>query len=544
MGAIVLCANKLGAFCQLFYQVLFFCLSEQKPPTHFLTIRRRFETGSQQISTVQNTPICRKGHHVPGDTFSAGQKSTLSGAFQPAAAGHLHAGNGQTPNIVGHEDLRELVPVIHIIQLGTSDDRDVIVHKFLMEIAVSVGCAICRYQQVRPLIIRRTDRHQLELHRPLVQAAGCRSRLFHRLVADAPAHAARAGVHRVGMGMNRSLRRLLCPQDSVLIIGRSLPHLKGDRPGGTSRQAVTQTIAVILSGQLRLAIYHLNGPFVAGFCANSAAITSFFVDFNDFSYHIHNLLGQRPLTFCLHSSRMDGMRMLEIQQRSEKMREYLALLGQSPLFHGISPQELEGMLPCLGARELRADKHQMIFRAGDPARWVGLVLSGAVHVIQEDYYGNRSLVALLQPPQLFGEAFSCAGVDTLPVTVEAAQDSRILLLDCQRVLTTCDDACVFHRRLVTNLLKVVAAKNLMLTQKLSLLSKRTTREKLMAYLAAEAQRVGSPSFTLSLDRQALADYLGVDRSAMSAELSKLRRDGLLQCKGRHVVLQKAHSKTL
>ena len=130
MGAIVLCANKLGAFCQLFYQVLFFCLSEQKPPTHFLTIRRRFETGSRQISTVQNTPICRKGHHVPGDTFSAGQKSTLSGAFQPAAAGHLHAGNGQTLNIVGHEDLRELVPVIHIIQLGTSDDRDVIVHIF------------------------------------------------------------------------------------------------------------------------------------------------------------------------------------------------------------------------------------------------------------------------------------------------------------------------------------------------------------------------------------------------------------------------------
>jgi len=173
MGAIVLCANKLGAFCQLFYQVLFFCLSEQKPPTHFLTIRRRFEMASRQISTVQNTPICRKGHHVPGDMFSAGQKSTLSGAFQPAAAGHLHAGNSQTPNIVGHEDLRELVPVIHIIQLGTSDDRDVIVHKFLMEIAVSVGCAICRYQQVRPLIIRRTDRHQLELHRPLVQAAGC-----------------------------------------------------------------------------------------------------------------------------------------------------------------------------------------------------------------------------------------------------------------------------------------------------------------------------------------------------------------------------------
>ncbi len=237
------------------------------------------------------------------------------------------------------------------------------------------------------------------------------------------------------------------------------------------------------------------------------------------------------------------MRMLEIQQRGEKMQEYLALLGKSPLFYGISPQELEGMLPCLGARKINAAKHQMIFRAGDPAQWVGLVLSGSVHVIQEDYYGNRSLMALIQPPQLFGEAFACAGVSILPVTAEAAQESQILLLDCHRVLTTCDDACAFHQRLVTNLLKVVAEKNLMLTQKLSLLSKRTTREKLMAYLTGEAQRAGSPSFTLSLDRQALADYLGVDRSAMSAELSKLRRDGLLECKGRHVILQKVHPKS-
>lgn len=91
------------------------------------------------------------------------------------------------------------------------------------------------------------------------------------------------------------------------------------------------------------------------------------------------------------------------------MREYLALLGQSPLFHGISPQELEGMLPCLSARELQADKHQMIFRAGDPARWVGLVLSGAVHVIQEDYYGNRSLVHSSSHPNSSARLFPALG---------------------------------------------------------------------------------------------------------------------------------------
>ena len=87
MGAIVLCANKLGAFCQLFYQVLFFCLSKQKPPTHFLIIRRRFEMASRQISTVQNTPICRKGHHVPGDTFPLAKRSLLAALSNPPQQG-------------------------------------------------------------------------------------------------------------------------------------------------------------------------------------------------------------------------------------------------------------------------------------------------------------------------------------------------------------------------------------------------------------------------------------------------------------------------
>ena len=150
MGAIVLCANKLGAFCQLFYQVLFFCLSEQKPPTHFLTIRRRFETGSRQISTVQNTPICRKGHHVPGDTFSAGQKSTLSGAFQPDAARHLHADDGQILYVVAAEDGCELFCVIHAVQLGAAYQRDASADEFLVESGVGVGVQSAAISSIAP----------------------------------------------------------------------------------------------------------------------------------------------------------------------------------------------------------------------------------------------------------------------------------------------------------------------------------------------------------------------------------------------------------
>ena len=202
------------------------------------------------------------------------------------------------------------------------------------------------------------------------------------------------------------------------------------------------------------------------------------------------------------------------------MRESMDLLCQSPLFQGMGRQDLDQMLPCLGSRTLTAQRGELIFRAGEPARWVGLVLT------------------TIQPPELFGEAFASAGVEALPVSVEAAQDSQVLLLDCQRVIHTCSDACIFHQRLAANLLKIVARKNLMLTRKLALLSKRTTKEKLMAYLMEQARLAGSDAFTLPYDRQTLADYLGVDRSAMSAELSKLRRAGLLECKGRNVRLQK------
>ena len=220
------------------------------------------------------------------------------------------------------------------------------------------------------------------------------------------------------------------------------------------------------------------------------------------------------------------------------MRESMDLLCQSPLFQGMGLPDLEQMLPCLGSRTLKAQRGALIFHAGEPARWVGLVLAGSVHIIQEDYYGKRNILATVRPPELFGEAFACAGVEALPVSAEAAQDSQVLLLDCQRVIHTCSDACVFHQRLATNLLRIVARKNLMLTRKLALLSKRTTKEKLMAYLMEQARLAGSAAFTLPYDRQTLADYLGVDRSAMSAELSKLRHAGLLECKGRNVRLQK------
>ena len=130
---------------------------------------------------------------------------------------------------------------------------------------------------------------------------------------------------------------------------------------------------------------------------------------------------------------------------------------------------------------------------------------------------------------MFGESFACADVKRFPVSVVAVEDSQVLLIDSRRITVTCANACGFHNQMIFNLLKVVANKNLVLNQKIEITSRRTTREKLMAYLLLQAKIHRSDTFTIPYDRQALADYLEVERSAMSAEIGKLRRDGIIDC---------------
>lgn len=210
------------------------------------------------------------------------------------------------------------------------------------------------------------------------------------------------------------------------------------------------------------------------------------------------------------------------------MKEFFSILRQCPLFDGIQPENLIAMLGCLGARKVSAEKGQLIFREGDAATHVGIVLSGAVQLIREDYYGNRSIVAHIGPAQLFGETYACAGIHALPINIAADEDSQILLIDCSRITVSCSNACAFHSQIIFNLLKLVANKTLVFDQKIQVTSKRTTREKLMTYLLNQAKLQGKNKFTIPYDRQALADYLEVDRSGLSAEISKLRKEGVLE----------------
>ena len=218
------------------------------------------------------------------------------------------------------------------------------------------------------------------------------------------------------------------------------------------------------------------------------------------------------------------------------METYFPVLEECLLFRGVESGNICAMLRCLGTRTERYEKGETILAEGDRAEWMGVVLSGAVDVMRVDYDGCRRIINHLGPGELFGEAFACAGVESLPVDVVAASDAEILRADVQRITASCSNACEHHARLIRNLLYAVSVKNLQFHEKLEVTSRHTTREKLLTYLQLQSRRQQSRDITIPFDRQALADYLGVERSGLSAEISRLRSEGVLDSRKNRFIL--------
>ena len=194
-----------------------------------------------------------------------------------------------------------------------------------------------------------------------------------------------------------------------------------------------------------------------------------------------------------------------------------------PLFRGVPAEELPALLARASARTCAFQKGELLLRRGDVTRRLGLVLEGTVHIIREDFWGSRSIVGLAGPGEVFAESYALAG-EPLEVSVLAAAPGAALFLEADGLT----DA-----RLTANLLHLLARKNLMLTRKMRHMARRTTRDKLLSYLSAQALAAGSSEFDIPMDRQQLADYLAVDRSAMSAALGKLRDEGVLTFRKNH-----------
>ena len=198
------------------------------------------------------------------------------------------------------------------------------------------------------------------------------------------------------------------------------------------------------------------------------------------------------------------------------MQNFFPVLRQCQLFSGIAENDLLAMLRCLNVTVQQYRKGQTLIAEGEKPEKFGIVLSGAVQLWRIDYSGNRSIMASVAPSQIFGESFVCAEADAIPIQVVASEPCEIMLIDGSRILHACGNGCDFHHQVIFNLLKMTARKNLVFHQKL------------LTYLNQQAKQHRSRTFTIPFDRQELADFLEVDRSGLSAEISKLRKEGVLE----------------
>ncbi len=208
------------------------------------------------------------------------------------------------------------------------------------------------------------------------------------------------------------------------------------------------------------------------------------------------------------------------------MKKIFEAIKTNSLFEGIAFSDFARMLHCLSAKTASYPKNTVILLSGDTVDFVGVIVSGGVQILQEDRDGHVAMLAELGISEAFGEVFACAGIAQSPVTVLAAEDSEVLLMDYTKVITACTAACPFHAKLIKNMLRLIAQKCLTLNQKIEILSRRTTREKLLCFF--DIYRGAAKKFTIPYDRGALAQYLCVDRSAMSNELGKMRNEGLIR----------------
>ena len=215
------------------------------------------------------------------------------------------------------------------------------------------------------------------------------------------------------------------------------------------------------------------------------------------------------------------------------MKKYLEILKKCPLFDGIDENDLLVMLNCLGAKIEFFDKKYTVLSEGTVAKYIGIVLSGEVQISNTDYSGNRSLRGIMSESEIFAEEFACACSQSMPVSFIAAEDSEIMLIDCSHIVHTCSNNCNFHQKLIYNLMNALAKKTIIFHHKIEITSKRTTREKLMAYLIMISQEAQMDEFEIPLDRQELADYLEVDRSGLSTEISKLKSEGIIESDRKH-----------
>lgn len=208
------------------------------------------------------------------------------------------------------------------------------------------------------------------------------------------------------------------------------------------------------------------------------------------------------------------------------MEKILDILKKVKLFKGINEETLSTMLSYLGAKQVSLAKNEAIILAGEKADQIGVLVSGSLHIVRDSIDGERTLISAVFPNEIFAEAFCCTGVVESPASVIAALPSTVIMLNYKRIFSSCPHSCEFHQKLIENMLMVLAEKNIMLQNRMQILEKKTVRLKVLALLESYST-AKSKMIVIPFNREQLADFLCVDRSALSHELSRMKQDGLI-----------------
>lgn len=218
------------------------------------------------------------------------------------------------------------------------------------------------------------------------------------------------------------------------------------------------------------------------------------------------------------------------------MKKYLSILKSSKMFRGIKENEILPLMGCLKVNIKKYKKGEYVIRSGDKVNFIGMVLSGLLIIEKEDYWGNNAILQELIPGSLFAESYACLPEAPVEVSVLANSDTEVMFFDLHKILYMCSNSCSYHTQLIFNLASTISEKNINLTKKVEYITKKTIRERVLAYLSNEAIKQGSSSIHIPFNRQQLSEYLSVDRSALSNEIGKLQREGLITCKKNHFIL--------
>ena len=208
--------------------------------------------------------------------------------------------------------------------------------------------------------------------------------------------------------------------------------------------------------------------------------------------------------------------------------ENIDFLMKLPIFYNLKNEEIINILNFFNYSKEDFEKNNFIFEIGKPINKIGIILSGEINIIKEDFWGNRNILNKFKSGEIFGEVFALAKVSPNNILVETSQNSKILFLDLTNFSIDNENNSNEILKFLSNIFKISLKKNILFTEKLEHITKKTIREKIISYLSTEALKNRSNSFFIKFDRQELADYLFVERSALSRELSSMKKDGLIE----------------